>query len=85
MLASFDQSEVLLSEQIDHDFVLLFTFHRCEEHLSENAELFEVTGFVGDLFDVLLFVVATPDVTLHLRFNVDDHTADWVKAADSEH
>ena len=66
LLASFNHCQILLSQEIDNDFVWLIFFEGSKKHLDKYAELFEVACFVSDFFNVLLFVVSSPDQSLRL-------------------
>ena len=85
LLSSLDHGKILLREQINDNFIALFPLQCRLQHLDEDGELFEVTRLVGDLFDVLLLVLTSPDEPLHLGLNIDDDGALRVKVTDLEH
>ena len=85
LLSSLDHGKILLREQINDNFIALLPLECRLQHLDKDGELFEVTRLVGDLFDVLLLVLTSPDEPLHLGLDIDDDGALWVKVTDLEH
>ena len=83
LLPCLDLSQILLRQQINNDLILLLLLESSKKHLDEYTELFEVASFIRNLFDVLLFVVPTPDKSLSLRFNVKYYAHLSVKRTDS--
>ena len=83
LLPCLDLSQILLRQQINNDLILLLLLESSKKHLDEYTELFEVDSFIRNLFDVLLFVVPTPDKSLSLRFHVKYYAHLRVKRTDS--
>ena len=79
LLAGFELGEVLCCEQVQVDFVRLFSLHGSHEHLGEDLKFFVVACLVCNLFDVLLLEVPPPEETIKLAFAVDDHAEVGVK------
>jgi len=85
LLSSFNHCQILLSQEIDNDFVWLVFFKGSKKHLDKYAELFKVACLVSNFFNVLLFVVASPDQSLRLRLNVQNYAALGIKCAHAIH
>ena len=53
---------------------------RLQNHLYENIKLLEVSGLLGDFFDVLGRKISSPHIAGILLFCIEDHTqVTWVK------
>ena len=74
----------MLSQQIKVNRVSILSFHWSLKHFYEYGELNWFSSFIGDVFDVFLLEVTSPDVTSFLIFDIDHESEAWVKITWSE-